>query len=300
MTSPLRHPLTLLRLSAAFWGVLAVTGCMTMPESGESARVRMNLNVERLTAADAPLKAMVITFTSSRGDTLRDTITDQGARIAGAHVVLNPPADQGQVIMPRYDLPHGRGFWTCFIESVDARDTIIHQSGCEVGEIGPGEVRDIALRLAARVASYEAVFHPRPATPAGARIALARFELDVDGMTQCTAALEDAATDAPVKIGCAYLTAGPREVVTRVYGRVGDDATERLLWSGRKPVDIKAGSGRAEPLTLTWEAAPELGKRGAAGAKDASPVFAEMNTELRLGRVGQVVFNVVIPTAVVL
>lgn len=289
-------PLFRLRRAAASLavGVLAVTGCMTMPETGETARVRMSLQIER-PAGETSLKAMVITLASSKGDTLRDTITDHGSRLGGAHVILNPSADQGQLLTPRYSLPHDRGVWACAIESVDARDTLIHQGACEIGALAPGEVRDIALRLSARVAAYEAVFHPHATAPDGARITLARFELDVDGLTHCTTSLEDARTDGPVKIGCDYLPAGPRDVATRVYGRLGEDGTERLLWSGRKSVEIKAGSGRAEPLALIWEANPEP-----AGLAKGNAHQVAMNTELRLGRVGHVVFNVITPAAVML
>lgn len=278
-----------------------VTGCLSMAAPEESPRVRMNLSVERPSAGHQPLKAMVITFVSGKGDTLRDTITDEGARLAGPHIVLNPPADQGQVLTPRYELPHDRGHWSCAIESVDAHDTLIHHSTCDIGALAPGEIRDVALRLPARVASYEAVFHPRAATPDGAKIALARFELDVDGVTHCAASLQNAAPAAPVTVGCTYLPAGPRDVATRVYGRVGDEAGERLLWSGRSPVEIKAGSGRTVPLALTWEApdapARSLGKRGEEAPR---PEIAGMNTELHLGRVGHVVFNVIVPEAVIL
>jgi hypothetical protein len=300
------HPLSVI-LGLAYWGVLA-TGCVTMPVDDESPRLRLNLSVEKPASAPSPLKAMMITLASNQGDTLRDTITDRGARIAGAQIVLNPPADHGQVLTPRYTLPRGGASWTCMIESVDARDIVIHQSECDIGALESGEVRDVALRLAARIASYEAVFVPHATTPGGAAIALGRFELDVDGMPQCATALGHATPGAPVTITCDDLPAGPREVVTRVYGRVGDDPQDRLLWSGGTSLEIRAGSGRAVPLPLVWntsEAASlttlsKLGDHASQGGAWPQEGLVSMNTELHLGRVGHVVMNVSMPSAVIL
>ncbi len=282
-----------LRAVAALVSAFGFLGCLAAPEAVTDAqpRVRVNLSLERPASSSMQLKTLHLVLQSNRGDILHDTITDEGGSLSGAHVVLNPPRHQGQILTPRYNLPPAEE-WTLALRSYDLRDSLIHDEEHSIGALKAGEILDLPLRVGARVATYEGVFGPLPATFEGIDLTLQRFELDVDGQAHQASALTMEAGQ-PVRALYEYLPAGTREVHTRLYGTVGGDPTLRLLWEGREQLDIRADARGTLSVPLNWSLpANALGKAGA----DTET----MNAQFILGRVGHVVMNVTIPSAVVL
>jgi hypothetical protein len=275
---------------------LAIGGCVTMPESEADAspRLRVNISLERQTSERPTLKALYLTLQSSSGKTIRDTITDHGGKLSGPSVLLNPPKTHGQILTPRYNLSPA-GQWTIKIQSIDQNDSVIHDHHGEVGPMDAGQIRDLSLRLGARVANYEGHFIPRSTTPDGRSVRVVRYELDVDGRTLCSGELAKNASQSLVKIGCEYLPTGSNHVTTRIFGTVGDDTGSRLLWEGSTRMEINASNGATVPLELKWnDDVHPLSKSVAINTS------AEMNTEIRLGRVGHVVMAVTMSAEIAL
>src|SRR5690606_22197409 len=154
--------------------------------------------------------------------------------------------------------------WSYSLRSVDARDSVIHHEESEVGPLAPGEAVDLALRLNARVAAYEAVFASLPSTFEGQDINLQRFALAIDGQTYQASTLT-MIPGQPVRVLYEYLPVGARDVRTQLYGTIGEDPTSRVLWDGRTQLKIQADAGATVSVPLTWALpADALGKNTAA------------------------------------
>lgn len=268
-------------------------GCLSAPDeiADTQPRLRMNISLERPASSSMQLKTLHVVLRSNRGDIVTDTITDQGGTLSGAHVVLNPPAHQGQILTPRYDLPAAEE-WTASLQSFDARDSVVHREEHTLGALGRGEIRDLPLRLQARIAAYEGLIGALPAAYEGRRIVLHRIELAIDGQTyEATAPAAEAGQ--PLRVLYEYLPAGRHDVHTRLYGTLGEDPSPRLLWEGREHLDIRADTRSTVTVPLNWALpATTLGKTAATSD--------DMNARILLGRVGHVVMNVTIPSAIVL
>ncbi len=279
------------RVAAFFLAAFALTGCLAAPEVLNDAqpRVRMNLSLERPASPSMQLKTLQVTLRSNRGHLVRDTITDQGGTLSGAHVVLNPAGDQGQILTPRYELSPAEE-WICVLQSFDLRDSLIHDEEYLLGSLSQGDIRDLPLRVGARVAAYEGVFTATGAMYGSQAVTVHRAELVIDGMVH-DAIVSGTEGGNAIRILYEYLPTGRHDMLTRLYGTVGDDPTSRLLWEGRKRMDIRAGASAMVAIPLEWVLAPE-------GLAKAGSTLETMRAELLLGRVGHVVMNVGMPAAI--
>lgn len=271
-------------------GLLA-TGCLTAPAletDGDAPRLRMNLTLERPTSANMRLTTMQVTLISEQGDTLRDLITDAGGSLSGSHVVLNPPQEKGQVLMPRYNLT-AEGQWTYRVETRDTQDSVIHRvQGSFIARVD--EPLDLPLVLKSRYASYDAI----PNTPLKLNENVpARIELVLDGTVIRSLPWTG---QTGTRLSFDYLPVGRYHANWKVYSSAHTNGRETLLYQGNKDLEISTQSGTTEGILLAPVASTASLTKSATDTVEG----ADEGFSLRFGRTGIIVVNVIVPAAVVL
>jgi hypothetical protein len=309
------------------WGVLflglLLGGCLTDPISGAvDSAYTGHVTVEVRTAAIPrhqasvvpDLEKLVVTMTSSARDTLYDTITNRGSLRSTEPAWLDGTAGNVHLFV-RYELKAGRR-WTLAVKTLDRLDSVVHAESLRVEGLQDFEYRAVRIEMAPRWVGY-AVRVALPAampTAGGSRaVRFNRVELLVDGVivrdSQAAAGIKffragNASTVSNVSSGAAnelvlahpYVAPGVHAVEFRAYGYLDGDTVgvtpSRLLLGGRTTLNAglaKAATEEAVPLEWTGDAASDM-------AAGSAPVSSGL--QFRIGAVGTVSMNVVIPGAI--
>jgi hypothetical protein len=215
----------------------------------------------------------------------------------------------------RYELKAGRR-WTLAVKTLDRLDSVVHAESLRVEGLQDFEYRAVRIEMAPRWVGY-AVRVALPAampTAGGSRaVRFNRVELLVDGVivrdSQAAAGIKffragNASTVSNVSSGAAnelvlahpYVAPGVHAVEFRAYGYLDGDTVgvtpSRLLLGGRTTLNAglaKAATEEAVPLEWTGEAASNT-------TAGSAPVSSGL--QFRIGAVGTVSMNVVIPGAI--
>jgi hypothetical protein len=285
---------TALTAVALVFGML-FTGCLTQPEEEGrdrvSARVALGMNLENAAStSDARIRTLVVTLASSAGDTLVDTITENGSRLSKFPVRLEASSEKAQVIQPLYSLNPAHD-WNVHVKSLDAQDSVVNLDSTRLTGLQADELRNVYVSLASRFAAYEAAF-PLPAkTTDGRTLRFQRLVLAVDGTPVCEEKVQASASQATLL--CDYLPSGTHTVTLSAYGMIEGKSAAQLLFQGEKTVALSPGSQKAETVVLGLTAANVLTPENVL-AKGSAVEAGTTGISVRLGRVGLVVMEVVI------
>lgn len=285
---------------------------------------------EPLARTVVTLTRAVVTLTSARGDVLTDTITPQGSRLSREPAYLNESPLHPQELLLRYELrPSAR--WDIEVEVLDGNDSVRYAGTSYVEDMDAFEYLDGCLPVEPRYAVMEGRFRLPEAIeadgiPTSARARRALFITRLDLLVDDALITERRPYDGPAAPGDerfmladsgtlagasgvrffrpVYGPGDPPLVVTHEYGSVfnheftvsaygyveGDTVgrtPERLLFEGTKDMDLSQAKVAAEEdVVMEWKAV------------DAIPVDIRTGFDVRLGRAGKVVVNVIIPAAV--
>ena len=179
----------------AFFGAasLLMSGCFmsdrtTNPDPGDSAgsvSLNMRMGVGSVAVlskgSTITLKKLILVFTSSASDTVRDTITSLTSP------ALDTVSTSSQTIVKNYTLKALRS-WKIVASLRDARDSVIHFDSATVPALYAGNTAAVNLSLTARYSMYAAKFLTIPdsvesATPSQPKqkLTLNRLVLKIDG-----------------------------------------------------------------------------------------------------------------------
>jgi hypothetical protein len=269
------------------------------------------------------LKKMIVLLTSSKRDTVCDTITSMGSLRSQEPAYLEE--NVGVVhLFARYDLKPGRR-WNIVVKTLDPLDSAIHLDSVRVEGLQKFEYRAVRLDLLPRwVGSAARVSLPSTVLSEGLsrRVLFDRVELLVDGIvmqdttsvissTHClvtadTSLLANAAsrkyfrggTGTDTENACAltlthpYMKVGQNSLAFKAYGYLEGDTVGttpvRLLLQGQSTVNTGLSkTAAAQSVSLEWVDVP-------GETEVASGVF------VNIGKVGTVVTNVVVPGAILI
>jgi hypothetical protein len=278
------------------------------------------------------LDHMIVTLTSGKLK-IRDTVTSEGSRISREPAYLNPLAAYPQSILLRYELKPDR-IWTASVEVFDAQDSIRYAGSLSIDDMDAFEYLDGCLPVEPRFGVYEtrvrlpesieadgvagsarglralyfdrlelhvngeAVMERTPGfSPTGVRDTRVRFA-DPDLLSGAAGVSffrpTDVNADLPITLSYDYVSLAATDFEIKAYGYLQGDTVgvtpQRLLYRGHNEVNIGAAKVSVdEPLTMVWQALDAVPSGGTA-----------TGMEVRLGRAGKVVMDVVVPGGIVL
>jgi hypothetical protein len=278
------------------------------------------------------LDHMIVTLTSGKL-TIRDTVTSQGSRISREPAYLNPLSAYSQSVLLRYELKPDR-IWTATVEVFDDQDSIRYTGSLSIDDMDAFEYLDGCLPVEPRFGVYEtrvrlpesietdgvpgsarglralyfdrlelhvngeAVMERVPGySPSGVRDTRVRFA-DPDLLNGAAGVSffrpTDLNADLPITLSYDYVSLAATDFEVEAYGYLQGDTLgvtpERLLYRGHNEVNIGAAKVSVdEPLTMVWQAVDAVPSGGTA-----------TGMEVRLGRAGKVVMQVVVPGGIAL
>jgi hypothetical protein len=234
------------------------TGCFStvLEPDADPAQVVI---ATRLPGSPAAPARLVVTLASSRGDTLRDTVTEDGSRLSRRPAFLDARPGRGQSVTTEYELAPNR-HWKVQVRLLDKNDSLQMTDSTLLESLKAFERRDAELAPSERFASFPARF-VLPASQGGRRIEFTRLQLIIDGKVIHDSVAPLRKSFAPgeanaVVLAHDYLPRGNYQVTLGAWGRVeGEDAsTDRLLAKGESDFEAVPGQGvaAAQPISLAW------------------------------------------------
>jgi hypothetical protein len=322
MSPSFSFPKTALVVLAALF-----TGCLLQRETlkdHDPARVTLDLEIEAspllAKVAEAQLARLTVLFVSSRGDTLRDTITDAGSKRSARLMFLQGSTTKAQVLSPQYDLAPNRA-WKVLVKLYDTRDSVRHLDSMKIQGLVPFEKRGVALCLHARYSIYSAHFFlPSVIRLNGEdglerKIFFTRLRLLDGDNVRCDTNTYEASgagfiraegnalfgseeavffqpgafgETSSIPLADEYASAGVRTIKLSAYGYLEGDTVgvteERLLFQGSHNVNA-AQALEQKALALDWQPLED---------SEAMDPYADQPVKLNvtIGRVGKIVVNV--------
>jgi photosystem II stability/assembly factor-like uncharacterized protein len=227
------------------------------------------------------LNRVVIVFTSSANDTIRDTLT------ASTTPALSATATASQTLEKFYSLKTSRA-WKAVVSVRDFRDSLTHRDSATTGTLRFGDTANISLTLTPRFVMYRARFLDIPdsvgsATPGSIKqkLQLNRLVFKIDGVTVRDSSASPgyfaAGTHA---LDYDYVTSGSHTIQMLAYGPMGTWDVTNPLYSGSKTVNISAGGndttvtpavGWQGPTTGVQGVTVTLGRGGVVSGANAFP-----------------------------
>jgi hypothetical protein len=278
------------------------------------------------------LDRMIVTLSSGKLK-IRDTVTPEGSRLSREPAYLNPLSAYPQSVLLRYELKPDR-VWNASVEVYDDQDSIRYSGSLSIDDMDAFEYLDGCLPVEPRFGVYETRIRlpagvESDGVPGSARglraLYFDRLELRVNGETvmerlpgyspsgardnrvrtadpgQLSGAAgvsffrpTDVNLDLPMTLSYDYVSLAATEFDIEAYGYLEGDTLgvtpERLLYRGRKEVNVAAAKVSVdEPLQMVWQAVDAVPSGGTA-----------TGMEVRLGRAGKVVMQVVVPGGIAL
>lgn len=246
---------------------------------------------------------LVVTLASSQGDTLRDTVTQDGSRLSRRFAALDARPALRQTVITEYALAPDRR-WTVSARLLDEKDSVQMADSASLGSLKAFERRDASLAPASRFASCPARV-VLPASQGGRGVLFTRIELLVDGKV-----VRDSAAPSAFAAGEAnavtlthdYLAQGSHHVTLAAWGRYeGESASAvRMLAKGGADVQALPGQTLAEgqAVALEWADSAVAASASASAENGASDATGEVGFQVRLGRVPTVTLTAHISGAI--
>lgn len=287
------------RKSTGLAGLLAavvLSGCFVESPSapdietprGEEVAVNVRMGIGSVTAlsktALIKMNKLIIVYTSSANDTIRDTIT------GSTSPALDSVSTTGQTVVKNRALTALRS-WKIVVTSRDRLDSVIHKDSANIPAMYAGDTAVVNLNLSSRFTMYEAKFLNLPdsiqsATPAQPKqvLCINRLVLKVDG-----ASVRDSVSTGPCftklnthTLDYDYVQVGSRNIQMLAYGPMNSWNVDSALFSGSTTISVGAGVDSTVALNLSW----------------VGPTTGVGQIEVELGRIGKVTVNGTLPGTV--
>jgi hypothetical protein len=269
-----------------------LTGCFVSENPGGPARdgdevhvkVRMGLGSVTALEKSALIKRrkLIIIYSSSANDTLRDTLTN----------LTSPSVDSvatTQQTVTRFRTLTALRTWKIMVSSRDQLDSVIHRDSANIPAMYAGDTAVVNLNLSSRFTMYEAKFLTLPdsiqsSTPAQPKqvLCINRLVLRIDGLN----VRDSNATPGPCftklvthTLAYDYVRAGSRSVQMLAYGPMGSWPIGTALYTGSQTINVSAGSDSTVAMNLAW----------------TGPTTGVGRINATLGRVGKVTINGTLP-----
>lgn len=288
----------LARKTTVLAGLLAsvvLAGCFVSESApavrgeGDEVAVRLRMGIgsvsELQKAALIQRKNLIIVYSSSANDTIRDTLTPLTTPW------LDSVATTNQTIVKNRTLTALRT-WKIVVTSRDRLDSVIHRDSASIPAMYAGDTAVVSLNLSAKFTMYEAKFLTLPdsiqsATPAQPKqvLCINRLRLLVDGVQ----VRDSTATPGPcfTKLNTHvleydYVKTGSRNIQMLAYGPMNSWNVANPLFSGSTTINVGAGVDSTVALNLAW----------------VGPTTGVGRLNVELGRVGKVTVNGTLPGTV--
>lgn len=226
------------------------------------------------------LTKLILVFSSSVNDTVRDTLT------TSTPVAISATSTTAQTINKNYSLAPLRD-WKLVAKTLDSKDSVIHKDSTAAVRLNPADTAVMNLTLNSKYTMYEAKFLNIPDSISSSvggttkdALNLKRFVLKVDGITvvDSTKASGYFTPLTNHTLSFDYVTVGSHTIALYAYTDVGGlhywDAS-LPLYSGSTVINVTAGSDLTQPLTLTW----------------VGPLNGTGKLSVTIGKVGKVTVN---------
>ena len=202
------------------------------------------------------LSKVVIMFTSSANDTVRDTLT------SSTTPALSATSTAQQTLVKYYSLAITRS-WKAYVTVRDANDVVTHQdSSLTTGILAAADTAHITVSLTPKFVMYRARFLTIPdsigSVTAGTgkqKLQINRFLFKIDGVTVRDSSSSPGyfTAGATHVLDYDYVTPGPHTILMQAFGPMGTWDVANPLYSGSKAVDVSAsGNDTTVTLTLSW------------------------------------------------
>jgi photosystem II stability/assembly factor-like uncharacterized protein len=253
-------PLNFKRITAvgALLTALALSACFQYdnwigPGSDRPAYVNVSLRVDGVNSltktSTISLSKLIVAFTSSVNDTIRDTIT------SSTSPALSATSTSTQTIAKNYTLKALRT-WKLVATVKDSRDSVIHRDSSTTSVLMEADTAHISLNLSSRFAMYQANFiipdSIASATGGSAKDALHinRLVLKIDGVTR-----KDSSKTyftGTSSLAYDYVTNGSHIIQMLAYGHLHYWDTTQALYSGSDTLNVGAGHDSTTSFNMTW------------------------------------------------
>jgi len=281
------------RMKATLTGLLGaavLAGCFSSEApvggTGDEVAVRVRMGVGSVTALNKgaliKLNKLIIVYSSSANDTIRDTIT------TATSPSLDSVSTTGQTVTKNRTLTALRT-WKIKVTSRDRLDTVIHVDSATIPAMYAGDTAVVNLNLSSRFAMYEARFLTLPdsiqsSVPSQPKqiLRINRLVLKVDGVT----VRDSTASPGPYftagqthTLAYDYVLTGSRTVQMLAYGPMNYWDVASPLYTGSTSVNVGAGVDDTVSFNLSW----------------TGPTTGVGRLNATLGRVGKVIINGTLP-----
>jgi hypothetical protein len=254
---------------AAIAAGLIVAGCLndggasSTPAGSPSGKAVVGLRVDvgsvnsvLAKGAVISLNKVVIVFTSSANDTVRDTLT------TSTTPALSATSTAQQTLEKFYNLKISRS-WKAYVTVRDAKDSVTHRdSSISTGVLLAADTAHITLNLTPKFVMYRARFLTIPDSVGSAspgtskqKLRLNRLLFKIDGVTVRDSLSSPGyfTAGATHVLDYDYVAPGPHTILMQAFGPMGSWDSTQALYSGSKSVDVSAtGSDTTVTLTLNW------------------------------------------------
>jgi hypothetical protein len=282
------------RIKAGFVGLLGaviLAGCFSSQApvagtTGDEVAIRVRMGVGSVAALGKTnvikLNKLIIVYTSSANDTIRDTIT------SSTSPALDSVSTTGQTVTKNRTLTALRT-WKIKVTSRDRLDTVIHIDSATIPAMYAGDTAVVNLNMSSRFAMYEARFLTLPDSIQSSvpsqpkqKLRINRLVLKIDGVTvrDSTATVRpyfDSATTHTLAYD--YVLTGSRSVQMLAYGPMNSWNVTLPLYTGSTTIDVGAGIDSTVAFNLSW----------------TGPTTGVGSLNAQLGRVGKVIINGTLP-----
>lgn len=234
------------------------------------------------------LDKLVLTFTSSALDTVRDTLT------TSTTPSISATSTSPQVINKNYTLAPLRT-WKLVAKTLDTRDSVIHMDSVTTSQLNPADTVDINLSMTSKFQMYEANFLTLPDSISSSAmgtgkdiIQFKRLKMILDSGTANEVVVDSVSPTfftalASHKLSHDYVTPGNHTVKLYAYGSLHGVAFPNHLYYVSSNINVAAGVDNTTPLTLNW----------------VGPTTGTGSMEVTLGKVGKVTVNGTLPGSVI-
>jgi photosystem II stability/assembly factor-like uncharacterized protein len=239
-------------------------------DDAREAPVRLSVAVGRVDGLNAglgksaavSLQRLIVVFTSSALDTIRDTLT------TSTTPSISASAATGQLVSKTYSLKALRS-WKVVATVKDARDTVTHRDSATTAVVYNLDTLSVPLTLTSRFVGYRASLTIPDSivsvsgTGTKDQLRVNRIVLKVDGVTKLDSVLPGYFTANTVStLSFDYVSPGSHTLQVLAYGPLHAWDVTQPLYSGSVSANLAAGGpDTTVTLTMTWQG-PTTGVKG--------------------------------------
>jgi hypothetical protein len=272
-----------------FAGLL--TGCFSSENpagtahDGDNVHVKVRMGLGSVSALEKAAlikrRKLILIYTSSSNDTIRDTITN------ATSPSIDSVSTTAQTVSKNRTLSALRT-WKIVVSTRDQLDSVIHRDSATIPAMYAGDTAVVNLNLSSRFSMYEAKFLSIPDSIQATsgvvkqKLCIKRFVLRVDGtaVKDSTTPLTCFAAATTHTLAYDYVRTGSRTIRMIAYGPM--NYYNDSLYAATTTINVGAGVDSTVALNLAW-----VGPTTGVGRLNAT-----------IGKVGKVTVNGTLPGTV--